>query len=151
MSRFTDHLGLVLLEYSNGRPVLRGGRVLWRLSSPLTWEVGELGSGVLIIVPSFDPAGWTDEALRTIRFAGVTDLASIPALARGLLPPDGPWAKAAVLHDQGYISAGWDGAMSRKEVDDLLNEAMKALGVPAFKRALIYRAVRLFGASRWGT
>lgn len=150
MSRFTEHLGLVLLEYSTGWPVLRGGRCLWRLSSPLTWEVGELGSGVLIIVPAFDATGWGDEALRSIRREGVTDLASIPPIARPLLPPDGPWAKAAVLHDAGYATRGW-ARMSRKDVDDLLNEAMKALGVPAWKRTMIYRAVRLFGASRWGT
>jgi hypothetical protein len=115
-----------LLEYSDGRPVLQGGLVLGRLSSLLTWEVGELGSGGLIILPSFDPAGWSDEAFRTIRFAGVTDLASIPPLARPLLPPDGPWTKAAVLHHQGYVSAGWDGDMTRKQVDSLLDEAMMA-------------------------
>jgi hypothetical protein len=31
--------------------------------------------------------------------------------------------------------------MSHKEVDDLLNKAVKALGAPAFKRPLIYRSV----------
>ena len=151
MSRFTSHLGLIGLEYSTGRPVLRGGRCLWYHASPLAYEVGELGSGELIVVPAFNPSAWTDDQLRTIRVEGVTDLASIPACVRWLLPPDGPWAKAAALHDAGYITRGWGGRYTRKQVDQIFLEAMGVLGVPAWKREAIYQAVRLFGASRWGT
>lgn len=151
MSRFTQHLGLSLLEYSDGRPVLRGDRCLWYLASPLVYEIGDIGSGVFVTVPAFDPTQWTDEALKRIRVEGVTDLASIPWPARGLLPPDGPWVKAAVLHDAGYITKGWGGRFTRKAVDKLLLEAMEVLGVPAWKRAVIYRAVRIGGGRGWGT
>lgn len=151
MSRFTSHLGLTLLEYSDGRPVLRGDRCLWFLSTPLAYEVGAKGSGVFIIVPAFDRESYTDDELRDIRADGVTDLASIPWPARGLLPPDGPWVKAAVIHDAGYVTRGWGGRMTRKQVDQLLKEAMEVLGVPAWKRAVIYAAVRVGGRNAFGT
>jgi hypothetical protein len=140
-----------MLEYSNGRPVLRGGVCLWYLPTPLVYELGYIGSGDFIIVPAFDRESYTDEELRDIRADGVTDLASIPAIARGLMPPNGPWAKAAVIHDAGYVTRGWGGRMTRKQVDDLFKEAMEVLGVPAWKRAVIYAAVRVGGSRAFGT
>lgn len=150
MSRFTSHLGLTLLEYSNGDPVTRDGRCLWYLSSPLIYERGQVGSGDLFVVPAFNPEGWTDAQLRKIRCPGVTDLASIPSPASALLPPDGPWAKAAVLHDHGYVTKG-AGRYTRAEIDGLLMEAMTVLGVPAWKRYVIWSQVRVWGWRGWGT
>jgi hypothetical protein len=34
VSRFTDHLDLQMLEDGQGRPMLKDGRVQWRVSSP---------------------------------------------------------------------------------------------------------------------
>ncbi len=151
MSRFTGHLGLVLLEYSTGRPVLRDDRCLWYLPEPLHYERGAEGSGDLVSVPAFDPTGWTDAQLSTIRTRGVTDLASIPRIARRLLPPDGPYVKAAIPHDDLYVTKGHGGRFTRREADDILLEAMEVLGVPAWKRTMVYRAVRLGGQAGWGT
>jgi hypothetical protein len=162
VSRFTAHLGLRMLEYSNGFPVVRGDRCLWYLPEPLTYERGYLGSGVILTVPAFNPSGFDDIALRAIarkelRVRGVTDLTSIPALARGFLSPDGPYVKAAVLHDDGYISRGENyrhilgRAAKRSEVDGDLYDASEALGVSAFKRGLIHGTVRAFGAGAWGS
>jgi hypothetical protein len=151
VSRFTSHLGLTLLEYSTGRAVTRNGLPLWYLSAaPLVWEIGALGSGVTIEVPTFDPAGWTDDRLRTIRLRGVTDLGSIPRLARWLIDPQGPEAKAYVLHDDGYVTQGWGGLYTRRQVDDMLIEAMKAVGAAWWKRQLVYAAVRVGGQIGWG-
>lgn len=144
MSRFTSHLGLRLREDANGIPITKDGRCTWEILAPsLVYEVGEEGSGETITVG----AGF------------YTDLASIPWPARGLLPPDGPWAKAAVIHDALYRFKGVrcgvrNGALvsySRAQADAILDEAMKVLGVPAWKRSIIYRAVRLFGGKGWGT
>jgi hypothetical protein len=145
VSRFTNHLGLWLVEDSAGRPITRNGRCQWRLSGPLPYDVGAEGSGETITVP----AGF------------VTDLASIPRLVSGLLPPDGPWAKGAVIHDFLYATAGtgvfggkrWitrPANYSRKEADDVFAEAMKVLGVPAWRRSVIHAAVRLGGQKGWG-
>lgn len=157
MSRFTSHLGLRLLEYSNGRPVMRGDRCLWYLPEPLHYERGFEGSGEVLTVPAFDPTGWTDAQLARIRVRGVTDLTSVPWLGRRLLPPDGPYVKGAILHDDGYVTKGESYThllgrpATRKEVDDDLMDAMKALGVPGWKREVIYRAVWIGGGGAWGT
>lgn len=138
MSRFTDHLGLVEAEGADGRPKQREGRTLWVLCWPLSYEVGALGSGVVITVPR----GYE------------TDLASIPQFAWSLgFSPSGPWAKAAVVHDYLYTLGGRlpDGrAYSRAAADKVLDEAMAVLGVPAWRRAVIWAAVRLGGALGWG-
>lgn len=162
MSRFTSHLGIRLLEYRNGFPVLRGDRCLWYLPEPLTFERGRLGSGVILTVPAFDPTGCDDAALHAIgrkelRVRGVTDLTSVPALARGVLSPDGPYVKAAVIHDDGYVSRGENyrhilgRPAKRSEVDADLYDAMAALGVPSWKRSLIHGTVGAFGAGSWGS
>lgn len=146
MSRFTDHLGLTLLEDANGDPITKDGRCQWLVAAPLRYDVGAEGSGEVITVP----AGAT------------TDLASIPFPARGIFPPDGPWAKAAVIHDWLYVTRGTcfrDGfngrtrakPYTRAEADGILREAMQVLGVSAFARGVIWSAVRLGGKGGWGS
>lgn len=146
VSRFTSHLGLTLLENASGDPITKGGRCLWRLSAPLRYDVGAEGSGETITVP----AGAT------------TDLASIPRAVAAVFPPDGPWAKAAVVHDWLYVTKGTcfsDGhngrtraqPYTRAEADKILKEAMAVLGVPAWKRSVIYAAVRVGGRNAFGT
>lgn len=141
MSRFTSHLGLQLVEDDDGKPVLRAGRCLWDTIGDLSYDIGEKGSGVTIYVE-----GGTR-----------TDLASIPRLAWTLLPPDGPWLKAAVLHDKLYETKGdvtrlgHPELYTRAEADAILNEAMGVLGVPDDARALIYRGVRVGGSRAWGS
>lgn len=146
MSRFTSALNLRLLEDENGKAVTKGGRCQWVVIEPLVYDVGDLGSGETIIVP----------------VGATTDLASIPFGVRGLLPPDGPWAKAAVVHDALYRTNGtlkYEGTVyrsrlkpySRAEADRILEEAMRVVGVPQWKRALIYRAVWAFGGRGWGS
>lgn len=156
MSRFTSHLGLSLLEYADGRPVMRGDRVLWHHTEPLIWEVGQLGSGQFIIVPAFEPAGLTDGQLWLIAAKravapGVTDLASIPAAFRWFASPDGPFVKAAALHDMLYVTRGLDGHYTRRQCDDIFREAMAAIGVPEGTAAAIYEAVRVGGGKAFGT
>lgn len=145
MSRFTAHLGLTLYETAEGDPILRGERCQWQLSGPLTYDVGAEGSGETLTVP--------------VGF--ITDLASIPQLVTNAFPPDGPWAKAAVIHDALYASCGtmvfsgrtWRTRArpyTRAEADGVLREAMGVLKVPAWKRFVIWSAVRLGGARGWG-
>jgi hypothetical protein len=141
-SPFTGKLELVPL-FDGRKPVQRNGHSYYAVRNELSFK---LASGETITV-----------------YAGqCTDLASIPPVVWWCLPPDGPWALAAVFHDAGYRSCGsfaYNGqrgrtrsaVYSRAEVDDILRQAMVALGVPAWKRFVIYRAVRLFGQVGWGT
>jgi hypothetical protein len=162
VSRFTEHLGLNLLEFSDGRAAGRDGRCLWWLDSPLPYEVGEEGSGKFVTVPAFDGANLTDQKIRDIisrrwRPRGVTDLGSIPWFGRWAVAPDDPVVKAFVTHDDGYASLGanWIPAIgrpaTRQEVDRELRIAMKALGAGSLKRAVVYNSVKFGGGGAWGT
>jgi hypothetical protein len=169
VSKFTNHLGLILYEDHDGRPVLRNGRVTqWFVDPPLTYMVGGEDSGERISVPAFNPVGLTELEILGALASGqafVTDLGSIPQIAWSLgFTPSGPEAKAFVLHDYGYVRKGVaighrygaDGHLtpvnySRSQVDGLLLEAMGVLGCDPHKSRLIYDAVRLGGAHAWGS
>ena len=73
----------------------------------------------------------------------VTDLASIPRIFWPILPPHGLYGKAAVLHDWCYRHH----YRTKDFADRLFLEAMTVLGVPLWKRRIMYLAVKLFG--RW--
>lgn len=142
MSRFTDALDLQLVEVTPDHPMLSdSGRSMWRVLQPLVWEVGAIGSGVTITVPA----------------GTLTDLASIPRPLWAALPPDGPWTKAAVLHDALYKShgdlqrLGHQLAFTRAEADKILDDAMAAVGVGRLARWAIYAGVRVGGAGSWGS
>jgi hypothetical protein len=142
VSRFTAHLGLVLIEDELGRPDLTAdGRCQWFVVTPLTYEVGAENSGQSITVPP----------------GATTDLASIPRLVTNLFPPDGPWVKAAVVHDDLYRKGGdvqrrgHPAPYTRAEADGILREAMAVLGVGWLTRQIIWSAVRVGGAPGWGS
>lgn len=147
MSGFTrDPLQLVLIDNADGRASIKAGRCTWRLAAPIHYDVGAEGSGETITVP----AGAT------------TDFASVPRWAWSVIPPDGPWLKAAVVHDHLYRTRGTcelggevyrtrPAPYTRAESDAILKEAMAVLGVGAFARAVIYAAVRVGGRNAFGT
>lgn len=102
---------------------------MWYTGREFTYFVGEEGSENKITVP---------EGFRT-------DLASVPIPARWLIPKSGRYNQAAVLHD--YLYTIQD--RPRKEVDRIFLEAMGVLGVPKWKRWVMYRAVRIGGGRPW--
>ena len=139
MSTFTDPLEVVILDRA------RQGRVEAKLLAGFAYHVGSLGSGEVISVP----AGF------------VTDFASVPRGFWNLEPPMGDAAKAAVVHDFLYQTQGtgrWFGRRqitrpkpySRAEADGVFREALGVLGVPAWKRFILWAAVRAGGAGGWG-
>lgn len=117
MSSFTDPL---LVEVEQGE---RAGRGLARLIKPFTYEVGFLGSGVLIVVP----AGFE------------TDFASVPRWAMPFIPIMGKAAKAAVVHD--FLCEN-RGSLAKARIDAIFLEAMEVLGVSWLRRTLMFLAVR---------
>lgn len=76
----------------------------------------------------------------------VTDLASVPRIFWSLMPPDGRYAKAAIIHDYLYDNA----LRTKREVDRIFLDGMTVLGVPKWKRTVMYWAVRLFGRGKYG-
>ena len=143
VDRFDGKLVLVLLDNKLG-PSLKGGRSLWALHDALTYR----------------PTNRIDRI--TVRPGFPTDLASIPRWGWIVLPPDGPWVKAAVIHDYLYATNGtgiWKDGPSgitrahpytRLEADQILLEAMINRGVPFLRRSIIYLAVRWGGSRGWG-
>jgi len=140
--RFQQKLYLVLLERRDG-PSLRSGRSLWALQTPLAYVTGAERRETITV-----PAGF------------VTDLASIPRLVWSFYPPDGPWVKAAVIHDFLYYTQGdgiWGKTVgvppgrrySRAESDAIFWEAMAELGIGLWGRFVIWSAVRLGGWIGW--
>jgi hypothetical protein len=80
----------------------------------------------------------------------ITDFASTPPGVRNVFPKSGPWNRPSIIHDAGYklrllTLDGQRRLLNKLEVDRLFLEGMVAVGVPEWKRTLMYRAVRLFG------
>lgn len=115
-------------------PTTRQGRVEVVLKVAIEYHVGSPESGEVIIVPE----------------GFVTDFASIPRGLWNIFPPLGPWARAAIVHDYLYSTAGLYGRYTRKRCDDIFVEIMKILKVAAWKRTCMYYAVRAFGHLGWG-
>ena len=105
------------------------GERLWKTYRELIYYVGEENSADVIIVP--------------VGFQ--TDFASIPSLFWMILPPDGQYTQAAVLHDWFYFVQ----TRTRLESDRIFLEAMKVLKVNVFKRLIMYRAVRTWSWIPW--
>lgn len=84
----------------------------------------------------------TDDPVETVVVpAGFrTDLASIPRLFRGLLPQNDKHRLAAVVHD--WLCRTAHSRKERARGDRIFREAMKDLGVPAWKRWVMWGAVR---------
>ncbi len=102
-----------------------GGRRVYRLTSPLVYEIGD--SSLLSI---------------TVGSGFETDLASVPWFGRVMFLPSGEHAPAAIMHDKLYR----DRCLSRRLSDLLFYEAVCSLGVPTWRAWILYLAVR-FGGS----
>ena len=101
------------------------GRQLWALLDPLEFRLGVNGGSLWVTVPA--------------KF--LTDFASVPRLLWPLCPPAGQWCEAAVVHD--YLCRTV--TCSRFLADAVFREAMARLGVPLWRRVLMYYAVRCYG------
>lgn len=109
--------------------VRKGDRPLYVLNRPFFYCLDATGEVIRV------PGGF------------VTDFASIPAQVRFMFPPDGAYARAAILHDYLY-AVGEPGR--RKYADDVFLAAMTDYSVPKATRETVYRAVRAGGAGGYG-
>lgn len=105
----------------------------FRLVEPFEYHIGTYPSEQKVIVP--------------VGFE--TDFGSIPKIFRWLLSPTGQWGKATVVHDYLCVhkivtTPEGERIVSRKEADDIFNEAMTVLGVNKLARYAIYSAVRAY-------
>ncbi len=118
MSSFTAPLRVVILEGE------WNGRGLVQLLEPLVYYVGYLNSDDYIVVP----AGF------------ISDLVSVPPIARGLIAPLDRAAKAGVVHD--WLL--YEGKRGKVESAKIFLEALGVLKVPVWKRYIMYWVVRYY-------
>ena len=102
-----------------------GERLYWS-DVPLVFDVGEF----IVVPPKF-----------------LSDGLSIPAAARPIInTPKAPaWIAAGILHDFLYSKCDTHAHISRRRVDTIFLIAMKLYGVSAWRRRVIFWAVRTFG------
>ncbi|HFE7524033.1 TPA: DUF1353 domain-containing protein [Salmonella enterica subsp. enterica serovar Newport] len=117
MSRFTTPAILEMLDH-----------YLWRVHEPFAFYLSDDNSDVIEV-----PAGF------------ITDLATIPRIFWSLMPPDGKYAKAAIIHDYLYDNA----LRAKREADRIFLDGMTVQGVPKWKRTVMYLAVQLFGRGNY--
>ncbi|WP_019024076.1 MULTISPECIES: DUF1353 domain-containing protein [unclassified Thioalkalivibrio] len=98
----------------------------WRLMAPLPYRA-------------------SDGTRYTAPLGFVTDFASVPRLPLAYLLTGNTAHKAAAVHDYLYDA----GITSRKRADQVFREAMRDSGVPYWRRAMMYRAVRAGGWLPW--
>ena len=125
MSQFTTPLQV---QFIDGK--------YWVLLSPFEYYVGdESGDERIFVHAGFE-----------------TDFASVPRFAWPIIGhPTGQYGKAAVVHDYLYQfpAAGVDDERTRRRCDQIFLEGLCVLGVPWWKRTLMYSAVRVGGGGSW--
>lgn len=109
------------------------GADFWRVISPFRYYLGQRFSEQWVTVP----AGY------------LSDGASVPRPLWNLIPPWGDYGQAAVVHDLLCETleinvAGVATAITRARCDEIFDEAMAVLGVPAPKRWALYQGVCLY-------
>ena len=77
-----------------------------------------------------------------------TDYASVPRIFRNIINTYGKHGRGAVVHDWLY-SKNCDIDITRTEADKIFLEIMTECGVGVIKRNLMYKMVRIFGASHF--
>lgn len=117
MSRFTTPAILEMLAHYK-----------WRVYEPFEFYLSDDNSDVIEV-----PAGF------------ITDLATIPRIFWTFMPPDGKYAKAAIIHDYLYYNA----LRTKYEADRIFLDGMTVLGVPKWKRLVMYLVVRIFGRGNY--
>lgn len=125
MSRFTGDLTVTQMSGS------AGSWRRWRLHEALVYEVGDKGTGRLIVVPP----------------GFVSDGPSIPRVFWAIMPVWGTWGRAGILHD--FLCARLAMGRPHREgrtrlaTDAVFYESMVALRVGFLTRWAMYAGVRV--------
>lgn len=111
------------------------GRTVYRLTAPLKY-----GSDLISDEP--DLQDMFDYGMVVVPAGFETDFASIPFPASKIYKPDGPWKKAAVVHD--FLCGRGGSGLSRRMADNVFYEAMRADGVNLLVATAFWCYLRLW-------
>lgn len=81
------------------------------------------------------------EVTITMKAGSKTNLATTPRFLWPLIPPFGPYGRAAAIHDELYFTTVY----SREESDLIFRKAMRDCNVSRFWRYLLWLGVRIGG------
>lgn len=132
MTEFVSFTAKPLIYYDDDASEQLGGD-FYRVAESFRYYLGEKYTDQWVFIP----AGM------------LTDLASIPRIVWGILPPSGKYGAAAIIHDRlcntlQITQSGKPADITRAKADAVLGEAMEVLKVPWIKRVTISGAVRLY-------
>lgn len=115
-----------------------GAMHLGRFADPMYYLTSVIG---------WDPEPKQANAYQSVRvpIGFVTDFASIPRIFWSLLPPDGLYSYAAVIHDFLY----WEQYLTRETSDAIFKMCMEDFKINAALVAAIHAAVRIGGGFAW--
>jgi hypothetical protein len=98
------------------------------------------------------PVTWTPDPAQSVQFASVevpsgfvSDFASIPKIFWSILPRNGEYLYAALIHDFLY----WTQMRPKATADDIFRLAMQDFGISIIVINVIYEAVQLVGQAAW--
>ena len=131
MSQFTTPVVLEMLDHYK-----------WRLVEQFEYHTEHICDG--LPVREVDGSMYVVQIINVPR-GYVTDLASVPRALWTIFPPHGRYAKAAIVHDYLYSNA----IGSKRWADQVFFEAMGVLGVPQWRKCVMYWAVRLLGRGNY--
>ena len=115
-------------------------------TTPLIGEIPDEGEYIILTQEfEFHVGAYPSKEIIRVPIGFKSDFASIPRWAQSFLPKMGRYAKAAVLHDYLYVIA----YKNKEFADKLFLEAMIVLGVPIWKRRIMYWAVKYYGKGNY--
>ena len=126
MSSFTKPL-----EYERYGTSLVSGRSLYKLTKEFSYVIGSLDN----------PISWEI----TVPAGFITDFASVPYPFYIWIRPDGPLAKAAVIHDYLYTYYSFDNG--HQVPDAIFYEAMLNSNISKIMAWIIWKLISIFGKS----
>lgn len=145
---------------------MRGGRQVVKLLEPLEYRVGSEDSQEVIVVPTgfetdfasipfgmrnlFPPLGLHARAAIVHDFLYLTkgDLPNALDYIQPMMKPEEVTQYLNLTTNRPEVNAK---TYARREADDIFREAMSVVGVNAFKRNMMHRAVRIGGGGGWGS
>lgn len=121
MSSFTERFVYEDTGHTNGN-----GSKIYEIKEEFSYHIGDYERPLAIVCV---PVGY------------YTDFASIPKFSQFLFKPDGPWAKAAVVHDFLYMEVK---DVSKVVKDSIFLEAMLVSNVNTIIAHIFFFAVRIY-------
>lgn len=118
-----------------------------QFTTPLEGIISDDGNHIELIAPfEYHKGSYPSNDIIIVPIGFKSDFASVPSALQWLVPKQGKYSKAAVLHDYLYANA----IKTKQYADETFYEAMGVLGVPHIKRWVLYTAVKYFGKGKYG-